>query len=397
MISEKMIKLTQSNSVIRAMFEEGNRLAALHGRENVFDFSLGNPNIPSPAAVNNAIIDIVKNEDPVALHGYMSNVGYPDVRAAIAKSLNTRFETSFNEKNIIMSVGAAGGLNVVLKTLINPGDEVIVISPFFVEYGNYVSNFDGKLIVVPANRFDFQPDPETVLKAITPKTKAIIINSPNNPTGVIYSKNSINQLAEVLNEKAYEYNSPIYIISDEPYRELAYDGVEVPFITKYYKNTIICYSWSKSLSLPGQRIGYIVVPSGIDDYDLIFDAAGIATRILGYVNAPSLMQKVVAKCLYEQTSINAYDANRKLLYNGLNDLGFDPVYPQGAFYLWLKTPCDDKEFVEAAKKYNILIVPGTAFSCPGYARIVYCVSYETIENSLPSFKKLAKEYKLNKR
>jgi len=395
MISEKMIQLTKSNSVIRAMFEEGNRLAAIHGRENVYDFSLGNPNIPSPAAVNNAIIDIVQSEDSMALHGYMTNVGYPAVRASIAKSLNTRFDTGFDEKNIIMSVGAAGGLNVTLKTLLNPGDEVIVISPFFVEYGNYVSNFDGKLVVVPANADDFQPDANAVRKAITPKTKAIIVNSPNNPTGVVYTEESIKKLSSVFEEKSKENGSPIYLVSDEPYRELVYDGIAVPFITKYYKNTIVCYSWSKSLSLPGQRIGYIVIPCEIDEYELIFDAAGIATRILGYVNAPALIQRVVAKCLYEQTSISAYDANRKLLYNGLRDLGFKPVYPQGAFYLWVKTPGDDKEFVEKAKKYNILLVPGTAFFCPGYARIAYCVSYETIENSLPAFKKLAKKLGIN--
>ena len=395
MISEKMIKLTKSNSIIRAMFEEGNKLAAIHGRENIYDFSLGNPSIPSPAAVNNAIIDIVKSEDSIALHGYMSNIGYPNVRASIAKSLNTRFDTSFNENNVIMSVGAAGGINVALKTLLNPGDEVIVISPFFVEYGNYVSNFDGKLVIVPANSSDFQPDIKAVRDAVTSKTKAIIINSPNNPTGVVYTEESIKKLTAVLKEKSKENGEPIYIISDEPYRELVYDGITVPFITKYYKNTIVCYSWSKSLSLPGQRIGYIIIPNEADDYELIFDAAGIATRILGYVNAPALIQRVVAKCLYEQTSISAYDVNRKLLYKGLKDLGFKPVYPQGAFYLWVKTPGDDKEFVEKAKKHNILIVPGTAFFCPGYARIAYCVSHETIENSLPAFRKLAKKYGLN--
>ena len=396
MISEKMLKLTKSNSVIRAMFEEGNKLATIHGRENVYDFSLGNPNIPSPPAVNNAIIDIVKHEDSVALHGYMSNVGYPAVRDEIAKSLNTRFDTSFDESNIIMSCGAAGGLNVVLKTLLNPGDEVVVISPFFVEYGNYVSNFGGELVIVPASRFDFQPDADTVRKAITPKTKAIILNSPNNPTGVVYTRDTIKQLATVLEERAFEYGAPIYLISDEPYRELTYDGVEVPFLTKFYKNTIICYSWSKSLSLPGQRIGYIAIPSEIDNFELIIDAAGIATRILGYVNAPALIQRVVAKCLFEQTNINAYDTNRKLLYDGLIDLGFEAVFPQGAFYLWIKTPVDDKEFVEAAKKYNILLVPGSAFTCPGYARIAYCVAKETIENSLPAFKKLAKDLGLTK-
>jgi len=391
MISEKMIKLTESNSVIRAMFEEGNRLAALYGRENVYDFSLGNPSIPSPAAVNDAIVDIVSSEDTIALHGYMSNVGYPYVREAIAKSLNKRFETSFNEKNIIMSAGAAGGLNVVLKTLVNPGDEVIVISPFFVEYGNYVSNYDGKLVIVPASRFDFQPHTDTMRKAITKKTKAVIINSPNNPTGVVYTEDTIRELAALLEEKSREYGTPIYIISDEPYRELAYDGVVVPYITKYYKNTIVCYSWSKSLSLPGQRIGYIVIPTEIDEYELIFDAAGIATRILGYVNAPALIQRVVARCLDEQTDIMAYDINRKLLYNGLVGFGFEPILPQGAFYLWLRTPGDDREFVAAAKKHNILIVPGAAFTCPGYVRIAYCVARKTIEDSLPAFEKLAAE------
>jgi len=373
------------------MFEEGNKLAEMHGRENVYDFSLGNPSIPSPDAVNKAIIDIVQEENPVALHAYMSNIGYPAVRTAIAEFLNSKFDTNFNENNIIMSVGAAGGLNVILKTLINPGDEVIVISPYFVEYNSYVSNYDGKLVIVPASSSDFQPDPDAIKKAITPKTKALILNSPNNPTGVVYSEETIDKIAKVLEEKSNEYNSPIYIISDEPYRELVFDNIHVPFTTKHYRNTIVCYSWSKSLSLPGQRIGYILIPSEIDYYELIFDAAGIATRILGYVNAPALIQRVVAKCLNEQTDISAYDNNRKLLYNGLKELGFEPLYPQGAFYLWMKTPCDDKEFVQAAKKYNILLVPGSAFACPGYVRIVYCVSRETIKNSLPAFEKLAND------
>jgi len=395
MISKKMIKLAQNNSVIRAMFEEGNRLAALYGRENVYDFSLGNPNFPSPEAVKAAIADLAAAEDPVSLHGYMSNVGFPDVRRKIADSLNSRFLTSLDENNIIMSVGAAGGLNVVLKALLNPGDEVIAISPYFVEYGNYVGNYDGNLVVVPASRADFQPDPQALRDAVTPRTKAVMLNSPNNPTGVIYSEETIKQLASALSEKESEYGAPIYILSDEPYRELAYDGAEVPFLTKYYKNTIVCYSWSKSLSLPGERIGYIVIPSEIDDYQLVFEAAGIATRILGFVNAPSLMQKVVARCLDEKTDINAYDENRKLLYKGLTGCGFEPVFPQGAFYMWLKAPCDDKEFAAAAKKHNILIVPGTSFACPGYVRLAYCVSRKTIEGSLPGFRKLAEEFGLS--
>jgi aspartate aminotransferase len=391
MISEKMIKMTQTNSVIRAMFEEGRRLAALYGSENVFDFSLGNPNIPSPDSIREEIINIVNEENPVNLHGYMPNIGFPDVRRIVADSLNERFDTSFDENNIIMSSGAAGGLNVIFKTLLNPGDEIIAISPYFVEYRNYAANYDANFVEVPANKQNFQPDPDELKKAVTDKTKIVILNSPNNPTGVVYTEESIKQIAAVLEEKEKELGTSIYIVSDEPYRELVFDNFTVPFLTKYYKNTIICYSWSKSLSLPGQRIGYILIPSEIDDYKIIFEAAGIATRILGFVNASSLIQKVVGRCLNESTDIQAYDTNRKLLYNGLIELGFEPIYPQGAFYLWIKTPCSDKDFVTAAKKYNILLVPGTSFGCPGYARIAYCVSKDTIENSMPAFKKLAKD------
>ncbi|MDR0491264.1 MAG: pyridoxal phosphate-dependent aminotransferase [Oscillospiraceae bacterium] len=394
MISEKMIKLAQNNTVIRAMFEEGKRMAEQYGSDNVYDFSLGNPNFPSPPAIKDAITGIVAGVDPVLLHGYMSNAGFPDVRRTVADSLNLRIGSSYDENNIIMSVGAAGGLNVVLKTLLNPGDEVIAISPFFVEYGNYVGNFDGKLVIVPANADNFQPDPELIRSAITPKTKAIIINSPNNPTGVIYSEDTIRQLSAVLTDKEREYGISIYLLSDEPYRELAYDGADVPYLTKFYRNTIVCYSWSKSLSLPGERIGYILVPGQIDEYSLVFDAACIATRILGFVNAPSLMQMAVAKCLDEKTDIKAYDENRKLLYEGLIGCGFSPVYPQGAFYMWVKTPCDDKDFAAAAKKHNILIVPGASFACPGYVRIAYCVAKKTIEGSMPGFRKLAAEYGL---
>ena len=391
MISGKMIKMTQSNSVIRAMFEEGRRLAALHGSENVFDFSLGNPNFPAPEAVKKAIIALVTDENPVTLHGYMPNAGFPDVRRAVAGSLNRRFGTDFDDGNIIMSVGAAGGLNVVFKTLLNPGDEVIAIAPYFVEYGNYARNFDAGLVAVPANPADFQPDPAALAGAVGPKTKIVVLNSPNNPTGVIYTESSLKAVAGVLADKEREYGAPIYIVSDEPYRELAYDGAEVPFITKLYKNTIICYSWSKSLSLSGQRIGYIVLPGEIDDYGLIFDAAGIATRVIGFVNAPSLMQKTVAACIDEETDIQAYDENRRLIYNGLKSLGFEPVYPQGAFYLWVRTPCCDKQFAAAAKERNILLVPGTSFGCPGYARIAYCVAKDTIKRSLPAFADLYKE------
>lgn len=394
MISEKMMKLAQNNSAIRAMFEEGNRMAAQYGRENVFDFSLGNPNFPAPEAVKKAIVEILDSQDSMTVHGYMSNAGFESTRQAVADSLNRRFGTSFGVNNIIMSVGAAGGLNVVLKTLLNPGDEVATFAPYFVEYGNYVRNYDGVLIAVEPNTKDFQPDPEKLAAVITAKTKAVIINSPNNPTGVVYSADSIRKIAAVLEAKQKEYGTSIFIISDEPYRELAYDGVEVPYLTKFYRNTIVCYSWSKSLSLPGERIGYIVVPNEVDEYQLVFDAACIATRVSGFVNAPSLQQLVVARCLNEMTDVGAYDINRKLLYKGLTDCGFTCIFPQGAFYMWMKTPADDKEFSNAAKKYNLLLVPGTSFGCPGYVRIAYCVAKDTIERSLPAFKKLAQEYGL---
>ena len=276
----------------------------------------------------------------------------------------------------------------------SPGDEVIVLSPYFVDYGNYVANYDGVLVPVPADPETFQPDPEAIAAALKPRTKVLLLNSPNNPTGVIYSAESISKIADVIEEKKKEYGTSIFIISDEPYSELAYDGYKVPYLTRFYRNTIVCYSWSKSLSLPGERIGYIAIPSEVDDYKLIFAGAGIATRICGFINAPSLMQLAVARCLDETTDVGAYDVNRKLLYKGLTDCGFTCVYPQGAFYMWMKTPVDDKEFVNVAKKYNLLIVPGASFGCPGYVRLAYCVAKSTIERALPAFKKLAQEYGL---
>ncbi|MDR2088105.1 MAG: pyridoxal phosphate-dependent aminotransferase [Clostridiales Family XIII bacterium] len=391
MISEKMLALARKNSAIRAMFEEGAGLAALYGRENVFDFSLGNPNFPAPKAVRRAILDVLDGEDSLLVHGYMSNAGYADVRGAVAASLNERFGTAFGADNIIMSVGAAGGLNVVLKTLLNPGDEVIAFAPYFVEYGNYVAGCDGRLVVVPPNTEDFLPDTRRLEEAVTPATKAVILNSPNNPTGVVYAAETIARIAEVLEAKQRAYGTNICIISDEPYRELAYDGVVVPYVTKFYPNTIVCYSWSKSLSLPGERIGYIVVPSAVHEYEIVYEAACIATRVLGFVNAPSLMQRVAARCLGERADVGAYDRNRKRLYEGLRACGFSCVFPQGAFYLWMKSPVPDAEFVEAAKRHNILVVPGASFGCPGYVRLAYCVSPDTIERSLPAFEKLAAE------
>ena len=393
-ISEKMFVLTQRNSAVREMFEEGNRLAALYGRENVFDFSLGNPNIPAPTKVAEALFEVLETEPSTRVHGYMSNAGYTDVRDAVAASLNRRFGTDYDSTNILMTVGAAGGLNVILKTLLNPGDEVIVLAPYFLEYGNYIANYDGVSVVVPPNPPSFQPDAEAIGHAITPKTKALIVNSPNNPTGVIYTEETLRRIAAVLEEKQRELGQSIYLLADEPYRELAYDHAQVPWLPKLYRNTIVGYSWSKSLSLPGERIGYLVVPCEVQESKLIFDAASIANRVLGFVNAPSLIQRAVMRCLDERTVIAAYDANRRKLAEGLREAGFACAEPQGAFYLWLKTPCDDKAFCALAKKYNVLVVPGASFACPGYVRIAYCVSPETIKGALPAFRKIAEELQL---
>lgn len=394
MIADSMVSLVKNSSVIRAMFEEGNRLAKLYGAENVYDFSLGNPNVPAPAEVNEAVKDIVDNEESTFIHGYMSNAGYEDVRQTIAESLNRRFGTHFNHTNIVMTVGAAGGLNTIFKTLLNPGEEVMTFAPFFGEYRNYVSNFGGKLVVVSPNTVDFQPKLDEFEAKITPKTRAVIVNNPNNPTGVVYSEETIKKLAAIMKAKQKEYGTEIFLISDEPYRELAYDGVEVPYLTKYYDNTIVGYSYSKSLSLPGERIGYLVIPDEVTDSETVLSAANVANRILGFVNAPTLQQKVVAKCINEKTDLSFYDRNRETLYNGLLECGFECIKPQGAFYLFVKSPiADEKEFCSIAKKYNLLLVPGSSFACPGYVRLAYCVSYETIVNSLPKFKELAKEMK----
>lgn len=395
MIAEKMIPFVQNNSAIRTMFEEGNRLKKQYGADKVYDFSLGNPSVPAPDCVREAIVDLANNEDPVTLHGYMNNAGFEDVRETIAQSLNRRFGTDFSAKNLIMTVGAASGLNVILKTVLNPGEEVIVFAPYFLEYGAYVRNYDGKLVEISPDTETFQPDLEELERKITANTRAVIVNSPHNPTGVIYSEDTIKALAAILEKKQKEYGSVIYLISDEPYRELAYDGAEVPYLTKYYKNTVVGYSYSKSLSLPGERIGYLVIPDDLEDSETVIAAAGIANRILGSVNAPSLMQKVIARCVDAEVDVAAYDKNRRALYNGLTACGFQCIKPQGAFYLFVKSPVDDeKEFCEAGKKYNILMVPGSSFACPGYVRLAYCVSYETIINSLPEFKKLAAEFSL---
>lgn len=395
MISKKIEKALQGSSAIRAMFVEGKEMAEKFGAENVYDFSLGNPATPAPAAFNQTLKDLVDEVDSLELHGYMENAGYGDVRAAIAENLNRRFGTKFDAHNLIMTVGAAGGLNIIFKTILDPGDEVIVFAPFFGEYRQYAANFDAEIVAVNPDLETFQPDMADFETKITAKTKALIVNTPNNPTGVIYKPETMEQIGAILEKKQKEFGHDIYLISDEPYRELVYDGNSEDFLTKYYKNTIVGYSFSKSLSLPGERIGYVVVPDEASDSELLLRGMEISNRTLGFVNAPSMIQKAVARCLEEKTDVNFYDENRKMLYEGLTKLGFTCIRPEGAFYLWVKSPVADEEaFVNEGKKLHLLMVKGSAFGCPGFVRLAYCVSHETIKNSLPAFAKLAEVYGL---
>lgn len=398
MISDRIRVALQGSSAIRAMFIEGKEMAEKYGAENVYDFSLGNPATPAPAALNAAVRELIDQADASAeagmmLHGYMENAGYREVRTAIAENLNRRFATSFDFHNIIMTVGAAGGLNIIFKTILNPGDEVIVFAPFFGEYRQYAANFGANIVAVQPNLTTFQPDLEDLEAKVTANTKALIVNTPNNPTGVIYTPETMQRIADVLEKKQAEFGHDIYLVSDEPYRELVYDGRKEDFLTKYYKNTIVGYSFSKSLSLPGERIGYVAVPDEASDAEELLAGMEISNRTLGFVNAPSLMQQAVAKCLDEKTDIAFYDENRRMLYEGLTKLGFTCIEPEGAFYLWVKSPvADEEEFVNEGKKHHILMVKGSAFGCPGFVRLAYCVSHKTIQNALPAFEKLAQVY-----
>ncbi len=392
MISKKMQQEVAGSSAIRAMFLEGKEMAAKIGAENVYDFSLGNPMTPVPAEYNQAIIDAVQTESSLELHGYMDNAGYPETRQAVADNLNKRFGTVFESRHITMTVGAAGALNIVFKAILDPGDEVLAFAPYFGEYRGYVANHQGILKEVAPDTETFQPDFADFERKITEKTKAVIINNPVNPTGVVYSEETIQTMAGIMDAKQKEYGHEIYMVSDEPYRELVYDGCQAPFLTKYYDNTFVTYSFSKSLSIPGERIGYVAVSPSIADCEQVCSALSVANRILGFVNAPSLMQKAVAKAIDATTDVAYYDRNRKLIYDKLISLGFTCAKPQGAFYLFIKSPeAEEKKFVEMAKKHHILLVGGTTFSCPGYVRLAYCVSYEMIERSLPAFEKLAEE------
>lgn len=393
MVSEKMYELGTKKSTIRTIFEFGRKRAAQVGEENIFDFSLGNPNVPTPEFVKNAVIDILQNCEPSAVHGYTVAPGNPQVREILAKSINERFNTNFEGKNIFITAGAAAAITISFKALAEPNDEFITFAPYFPEYKVFVESVGATLKVVPAQPKDWQIDFDAFEKMLTPNVKAVIINSPNNPSGAVYSVDTIKNLAQILKKKSAEFNREIFIISDEPYREIAY-GVEVPYVPNFYDNTLVCYSYSKSFSLPGERIGYIVVPDSVADFGKIFGAVAGAARVLTHVNAPSLWQLVIAKCAGKPSDISIYERNAKLLYNGLIDAGFECVKPQGAFYLFPKAlEDDDYAFCERAKKYDLLLVPGADFGCAGYFRAAYCIKTETIEKSLPLFKKLAEEYK----
>ena len=394
MISNKMKTMVSNSSVIRAMFEEGKRLSEIYGEENVFDYSIGNPNIEAPSEIKDIIIKILNEENPNKLHGYMNNSGYEDVREGIAENINVKYNTKLNYENIVMTCGAAGGLNIILKSTLNPGDEVIIFAPFFGEYINYVNNFDGKIKIISADTKSFQPNLKELEKEITSKTKAIIINSPNNPSGVIYNENTILKMSKILKMKEEELGSQIYLISDEPYTQIIYDNAKVPCNLNYYDNSFIGYSYSKSLSLPGERIGYVVVNSKIKDFKEMVASLNISNRILGFVNAPSLFQRVIKESLNLEVDSNIYKKNRDLLYNHLIQIGFECMKPEGTFYLFPKSPIDnDVRFCEDAKKFNILAVPGSTFGCPGYFRLSYCISYEKIEKSLKAFDNLMNLYK----
>lgn len=393
MLNEKMAGLGSHRSVIREIFEYGKKRKAEIGEENVFDFSLGNPSVPTPAAVTAALERIIKETDPVRLHGYTSAQGDMAVRAKIAESIEKRFGFPANKDLIYMTCGAAASLTVTLNALINSGDEVIIPAPFFPEYRVFAENAGARVVTVQCREPDFQLDIKRIESAVTEKTKAIIINSPNNPTGAVFSPDTVKALSDMLDKKQAEYGTDIYIIADEPYRELSY-GAEVPYIPKYYANTVVCYSYSKSLSLPGERIGYIFIPESAKDSKKLYAAVCGAGRALGFVCAPSLMQYTVAECTDVLPDVSAYKKNRDLLFGALTDYGYEAVPPDGAFYLFVKSPEPDAvAFCERAKKYELLLVPSDDFGCKRYVRISYCVTAEQIEKSLPAFKALIEEYK----
>ena len=393
-VSPKMYELGSKRSVIRDLFEYGRQRAAVVGAENVYDFSLGNPSIPAPACVNETIRELTETLDSITLHGYTSAQGDVEMRAAVADYLNRTYGTAFRADNFYVTMGAAASLSICFKALTRGAeDEFITPAPFFPEYQVLVEAAGAKFVLLPPDKENFQIDMDALESLVNEHTRGIIINSPNNPSGAVYSHETIEQLAALCSRKQEEYGHPIFIISDEPYREIVYDGVEVPYVTKYYANTLVCYSYSKSLSLPGERIGFVLVPDEAADSKELYAAVAGAGRALGYVCAPSLMQKVITRCVGQTGDIELYKKNRDLLYNGLTEIGYHCFKPQGAFYLFMQTlEEDDVAFAERAKAENLLIVPGSGFGCSGYVRISYCVDEEMIKRSFAAFKRLYESY-----
>lgn len=393
MFSEKIVKNLENSSWIRAMFEEGAKLAKKYGSENVYDYSIGNPYAEPPKEV----FDSLKKHtavDEKGLHRYMSNAGFVDVREKLANKLSEESGVELSHENVVMTVGAAGALNVTLKALLNPEEEVILFSPYFVEYGTYIDNVGGKAVVISTDKETFEPDLEILERSINNKTKAIIINSPNNPTGVIYKKEKLEAMAELLDKKEKELGTKIYVISDEPYSRIVYDEVKVPPVLGIFNNAIVVNSYSKSLGLAGERIGYIAASSNIEKINILMTALAYCNRTLGFVNAPALFQKVIGDALDAAVDVSEYKKRRDYLYENLTRLGFDIVKPEGAFYLFPKALIDDDvEFVRRAQKYNLLLVPGSGFGCPGYFRMSYCVKFDMIERSIAAFEKLVAEFK----
>ena len=395
MINEKSFALGNTGSAIRELFEYGKKRKAVIGEDNVFDFSIGNPSIPSPDIVNETLIKLLKEKDPTALHGYTSAVGDLSVREAIASYLNKTYGLDEKANLIYLTCGAAASLTITMHAIINPGDEIIVLAPFFPEYRVFCEKAGGILKVVPCNEGDFQINFDLLAKTITPKTKGIIINSPNNPTGVVFKEDTIKKLGDLLSNKEEEFNTDIYLICDEPYRELVYDEeTKVPYATKYYRNTIVCYSFSKSISLPGERIGYILVGSNCKDAITVYKAVCGAGRTLGFVCAPALFQYMIPYILGHTSNLSIYKKNRDTLYKNLSEMGYKIAFPDGAFYLWVKAlEPDANKFAEHAKKFELLLVPSDSFGMPGYVRIAYCQDPNMIERSIPAFKKLILDYK----
>lgn len=392
MFSEEVVKGLSNSSWIRLMFEEGTRLAAIYGADKVYDYSIGNPYAEPPKEVLDSLKKHVLSDEK-GTHRYMNNAGYADVREKVAKALETD-SVKLTAENIVMTVGAAGALNVVLKSLLNPMEEVIVFAPYFVEYNFYVENHGGRTVVVPPDTTTFEPNLEAFEKSITSKTKAIIINNPNNPTGVVYSEATLRSIEEILTRKQNELGTTIFVLSDQPYAEIVYDNTKVPNMISIFSNAIIVNSFSKSLGLAGERIGYIAASSRIKDIDILMKAFSFCNRTLGFVNAPGLFQRVIGDALHAKVDVTEYEKRRNFLYDNLTRLGFECVKPQGAFYLFPKALIeDDVEFVKRAMKHNLLLVPGSGFGCPGYFRMSYCVKFEMIENSIPAFEKLVAEFK----